>query len=472
METLPDSPTSPAGLLASARESVAALAETLWAAARPEDLLDVNVELERLRSLVAAVAGSGGGRGRGDRGGEAAGWVSPGDYLTSVLGWPARARAAAAAHRPGPVRGPYGDAARAHRRRCLAGARRGDRRSDRPAPGRPVDAGRGGAGAARPGRLAERLRAAQGRRPPARDPRPRRHRPRRRGRPGPAGAVRAPGPVPHHRRRRPRRRPGPRPRHGRGRRGHQDRPARPGGTAAGHRPGLRRSRPRPRDHGARTWDALVETCLKAQEAEGLLPDQHGAKPRLTVTVTLDQLRDGLGAATLDTGDDLSAAAVRRLACDAEVIPAVLGSLGEVLDVGRTQRLVTAAIWNALVLRDQHCRFPGCRRHPARLRRPPPHPLGRRRRHLARQPGAALPGTPHPDPRHPLARSGSTRSTGDPSSTRHRAGAEGRRTESVRPDYASSGGSRASSTSHSSRAAHTRASPLFLETPAGTSAHSR
>ena len=97
--------------------------------------------------------------------------------------------------------------------------------------------------------------------------------------------------------------------------------------------------------------------------EGLLPDQHGAKPRLTVTVTLDQLRDALGAATLDAGDDLSASTIRRLACDAEVIPAVLGSLGEVLDVGRTQRLVTFAIWKALVLRDQHCRFPGCRRQP-------------------------------------------------------------------------------------------------------------
>ena len=118
-----------------------------------------------------------------------------------------------------------------------------------------------------------------------------------------------------------------------------------------------------RDHGARTWDALVETCQKVSEVEGLLPDQHGAKPRLTVTVTLDQLRDGLGAATLDTGDDLSVSAIRRLACDAEVIPAVLGSLGEVLDVGRTQRLVTAAIWKALVLRDAHCRFPGCRRQP-------------------------------------------------------------------------------------------------------------
>ena len=42
---------------------------------------------------------------------------------------------------------------------------------------------------------------------------------------------------------------------------------------------------------------------------------------------------------------------------------MLGSLGEVLDVGRTQRLVTTAIWKALVLRDQHCRFPGCRRMP-------------------------------------------------------------------------------------------------------------
>ena len=47
-----------------------------------------------------------------------------------------------------------------------------------------------------------------------------------------------------------------------------------------------------RDHGARTWDALVQTCLKASETDGLLPEQHGAKPRVTVTVTLDQLRRG------------------------------------------------------------------------------------------------------------------------------------------------------------------------------------
>ncbi|HWJ68354.1 MAG TPA: DUF222 domain-containing protein, partial [Nocardioides sp.] len=64
-----------------------------------------------------------------------------------------------------------------------------------------------------------------------------------------------------------------------------------------------------------------------------------------------------------TGTRLSAHAVRRLACDAEIIPAVLGTHGQPLDVGRSQRLVTPAIWTALVIRDRHCAFPGCTRMP-------------------------------------------------------------------------------------------------------------
>ena len=55
--------------------------------------------------------------------------------------------------------------------------------------------------------------------------------------------------------------------------------------------------------------------------------------------------------------------VRRLACDAEIIPVVLGTRGEVLDVGRTTRTVTVPIWHALVARDRHCAFPGCTRPP-------------------------------------------------------------------------------------------------------------
>ncbi len=61
--------------------------------------------------------------------------------------------------------------------------------------------------------------------------------------------------------------------------------------------------------------------------------------------------------------DLSVATIRRLACDAEIIPAVLGTRGEPLDVGRTRRPVTQAIWTALVVRDRHCAFPGCDRPP-------------------------------------------------------------------------------------------------------------
>jgi hypothetical protein len=55
--------------------------------------------------------------------------------------------------------------------------------------------------------------------------------------------------------------------------------------------------------------------------------------------------------------------VRRLACDADLIPVCLGTHGEVLDVGRTARLITPALWRALVARDRHCAFPGCTRPP-------------------------------------------------------------------------------------------------------------
>ncbi len=121
----------------------------------------------------------------------------------------------------------------------------------------------------------------------------------------------------------------------------------------------------PRDHGTRMLDALIDACRRLQTAE-VLPDCHGATPRVTVTVNLEDLRGQAGQSgygTTETGDDLSTATLRRICCDADIIPAVLGTGSEVLDVGRTQRLVTAAIWKALVARDQHCRFPHCTRPP-------------------------------------------------------------------------------------------------------------
>ena len=118
----------------------------------------------------------------------------------------------------------------------------------------------------------------------------------------------------------------------------------------------------PRDHGARMIDALVEGCRRLQTAE-LLPESHGAVPRLTLTMTLSELQQLSGFGASETGEQLSPATIRRLCCDADLIPAVLGGAGEVLDVGRLRRLTTAAIWKALVARDAHCRFPNCTRPP-------------------------------------------------------------------------------------------------------------
>ncbi len=117
-----------------------------------------------------------------------------------------------------------------------------------------------------------------------------------------------------------------------------------------------------RDHGTRMFDALIQLARMAQAA-GMLPDSHGGVPQVVVTMDRDDLREAVGETSTTLGEDLDPATVRRLACDAELVPAVLGTDGSVLDVGRTQRLVTAAIWVALVVRDQHCAFPGCRRPP-------------------------------------------------------------------------------------------------------------
>ena len=70
---------------------------------------------------------------------------------------------------------------------------------------------------------------------------------------------------------------------------------------------------------------------------------------------------GIGRTT--DGDHLDAGTLRRLACDADLIPAVLGTESEPLDVGRAKRLFTGGLRTAVIHRDQHCTFPGCERPP-------------------------------------------------------------------------------------------------------------
>ena len=70
-------------------------------------------------------------------------------------------------------------------------------------------------------------------------------------------------------------------------------------------------------------------------------------------------RRGVHVSQTSTGVPLSAATVRRLACDAGIIPTVMGGKSLVLDVGRMRRTATSAQRSALEHRDGHCVFPGC-----------------------------------------------------------------------------------------------------------------
>ncbi|MEH1128232.1 HNH endonuclease signature motif containing protein [Micromonospora sp. CPCC 206061] len=112
----------------------------------------------------------------------------------------------------------------------------------------------------------------------------------------------------------------------------------------------------------RRADALVEVCRLALHTEQL-PANGGDRPQIVVTVPYDLLHHQLGDGQLDTGERLTAEQVRRLACDAHIIPMVLGGDGQILDVGQSRRLFTGPLRRALVARDGGCAFPGCDRPP-------------------------------------------------------------------------------------------------------------
>ena len=65
------------------------------------------------------------------------------------------------------------------------------------------------------------------------------------------------------------------------------------------------------------------------------------------------------AAQLDTGHRISPSLARRLACRAGIIPAVLGSHSQVLDLGRRTRLHTKIQRIALALEQGGCTAEGC-----------------------------------------------------------------------------------------------------------------
>ncbi len=131
-------------------------------------------------------------------------------------------------------------------------------------------------------------------------------------------------------------------------------------AAAAPRPSTAQG-PDPRTAGRRRHDALADLTRLAR-AHRADPIPGTGRPTIAVTISVDQLRAGLPGHRPDQAL-IPAGTLRRMTCDADLIPIVLGSRSEVLDIGRSSRTIPAKIRRALIQRDQGCAFPGCDRPP-------------------------------------------------------------------------------------------------------------
>jgi Domain of unknown function (DUF222)/HNH endonuclease len=124
----------------------------------------------------------------------------------------------------------------------------------------------------------------------------------------------------------------------------------------------------PRTSAQRRADALVAIArayLALESPEG--------RPRVTLDAVMTVPFPGTGPATdlgslrheLEHVGPVPRWTVERLACDCSVGRVLMKGESEVLDLGRRVRLVSKAQRRALVHRDRHCAFPGCRRPPRR-----------------------------------------------------------------------------------------------------------
>ncbi|WP_024365008.1 HNH endonuclease signature motif containing protein [Arthrobacter sp. TB 26] len=120
----------------------------------------------------------------------------------------------------------------------------------------------------------------------------------------------------------------------------------------------------------RLLDGLVGAC-KVALAAGELPASGGLRPQVMVTIDYRDLLEQLGGANPQTRGPgsgagslmftgpVTASTARKIACDADIIPIVLGGNGRILDIGRASRVFPPHIRKALTARDRGCAFPQC-----------------------------------------------------------------------------------------------------------------
>jgi hypothetical protein len=112
----------------------------------------------------------------------------------------------------------------------------------------------------------------------------------------------------------------------------------------------------PNDH--RQAQALIALVNGASESVSVVP----ARAEIVVHVDLETLQNGLhagGTCRTALGADLPVENVRRLACEAEILPVVLDGRSVPIDVGRSKRLATIHQRRALEAIYPTCAIPDC-----------------------------------------------------------------------------------------------------------------
>lgn len=111
-------------------------------------------------------------------------------------------------------------------------------------------------------------------------------------------------------------------------------------------------------------DAFAELLRQATALDPAVLVGKGA-PAVRVLVSATDLAASTGFGSVEgTSEALSITTVQRLACANGTRVALVDSIGDVLDLGREQRLFSANQRLALAIRDGGCLWPGCDRPPS------------------------------------------------------------------------------------------------------------
>nr|WP_306878887.1 HNH endonuclease signature motif containing protein [Paenarthrobacter nicotinovorans] len=142
-----------------------------------------------------------------------------------------------------------------------------------------------------------------------------------------------------------------------------------------------------RSRAQKLLDGLVGACAVAMTT-GKLPSNGGLRPQLTVTIDHHDLfqhlthtttsatketntpkqpnathqpglRNTVSTGTATFTGPIHPNTIRKIACDADILPVLLGTDSQILDIGRTTRIFPPHIRKAITARDGGCAFPDC-----------------------------------------------------------------------------------------------------------------